>query len=190
MESWRVLRERTESSPKKQNAPASPRRGFLQEQVYHTNTYCQEKSLVFAKIFLMLHFQSLPCWLIFKTTWVINFSGRSPPMRSKYGLALYLSPRALAATALTGLSFAGKFPEPQSTQQAAPPQQPIAAEMSKKEARASALLRGLQSQEYEVRSAAEAMPEEKYGYRLARQPTQPARSERHLLNILSATLFV
>jgi len=39
--------------------------------------------------------------------------------------------------------------------------------MSKKETVASAFLRGLQYQEYEVRSAAEAMPEEKYGYRPA-----------------------
>jgi uncharacterized damage-inducible protein DinB len=39
--------------------------------------------------------------------------------------------------------------------------------MSKKETFASALLRGLQYQEYEVRSAAEAMPEEKYSYRPA-----------------------
>ena len=39
--------------------------------------------------------------------------------------------------------------------------------MSRKETVASALLRGLQYQEYEVRSAAEAMPEEKYGYRPA-----------------------
>ena len=43
MESWRVFRERAEGSPKKQNAPALPRRNFLQEQVYHTITYCQEK---------------------------------------------------------------------------------------------------------------------------------------------------
>jgi hypothetical protein len=42
-----------------------------------------------------------------------------------------------------------------------------AAEMSKKETVASAFLRGLQYQEYEVRSAAEATPEEKYGYRPA-----------------------
>jgi len=46
-------------------------------------------------------------------------------------------------------------------------QQPTAAEMSKKETVASALLRGLQYQEYEVRSAAEAMPEDKYIYRPA-----------------------
>jgi DinB family protein len=48
---------------------------------------------------------------------------------------------------------------------AAPISEPTAAELSKKETVASALLRGLQYQEYEVRSAAEAMPEEKYGYR-------------------------
>jgi hypothetical protein len=46
-------------------------------------------------------------------------------------------------------------------------QQPTAAEMSKKETVASALLRGIQFQEYELRSAAEAMPEEKYPYRPA-----------------------
>lgn len=46
-------------------------------------------------------------------------------------------------------------------------QQPTAAEMSKKETVASALLRGIQYQEYELRSAAEAMPEEKYSYRPA-----------------------
>ena len=57
--------------------------------------------------------------------------------------------------------------EAQSAQQAAPPRQPTAAEMSKQETVASAFLRGLQYQEYEVRSAAEAMPEEKYGYRPA-----------------------
>ena len=51
--------------------------------------------------------------------------------------------------------------------QAAPQHEPTAAEMSKKETVASAFLRGLQYQEYEVRSAAEAMPEEKYGYRPA-----------------------
>jgi hypothetical protein len=38
------------------------------------------------------------------------------------------------------------------------PTQPTATEMSKKETVASALLRGMQYQEYEVRSAAEAMP--------------------------------
>jgi uncharacterized damage-inducible protein DinB len=46
-------------------------------------------------------------------------------------------------------------------------QEPTAAQLSKKETVASAFLRGFQYQEYEVRSAAEAMPEDKYGYRPA-----------------------
>jgi hypothetical protein len=46
-------------------------------------------------------------------------------------------------------------------------QQPTAAEMSKNESVASALLRGMKYQEYEIRSAAEAMPEDKYSYRPA-----------------------
>jgi uncharacterized damage-inducible protein DinB len=46
-------------------------------------------------------------------------------------------------------------------------QQPTAVEMSRKETVASALIRAVQSQEYELRSAAEAMPEGKYSYRLA-----------------------
>src|SRR5229473_7941784 len=108
-------------------------------------------------------------------------------MQTKYKLALYLSPLALAALLLVGLSFAKKFPEAQSAQQAAPPlsqrpdvtkpledksvpgapkqHEPTAAELSKKETVASAFLRGFKYQEYQVRSAAEAMPEEKYGYR-------------------------
>jgi uncharacterized damage-inducible protein DinB len=45
--------------------------------------------------------------------------------------------------------------------------QPTAAEMSKNETVASALLRGMKFQEYEVRSAAEAMPEQSYGFRPA-----------------------
>src|SRR6266436_1952142 len=77
-------------------------------------------------------------------------------------------PRALlAASLLAALSFAGNFSEAQCAQQTAPTRQPTAAEMSKKETVASALLRGLHYQEYELRSAAEAMPEEKYGYRPA-----------------------
>jgi hypothetical protein len=67
----------------------------------------------------------------------------SPPMRPNYKLALYLAPLALAALALAGLSFAEKFPEAQSAQQAAPPPETIAAETSKQEIVASALLRKL-----------------------------------------------
>jgi uncharacterized damage-inducible protein DinB len=58
------------------------------------------------------------------------------------------------------LPFQGK---PAAAEQRAP----TAAEMSNKETVASAFLRSLEYQEYEVRSAAEAMPEEKYSYRPA-----------------------
>jgi hypothetical protein len=110
-------------------------------------------------------------------------------MRPSHLLAAYLSPRALAVVALVVVCpFAGQSAEAQSSQppfpaqsqrpdetkpledksaQGAPQHQPTAAEMSKKETVASAFLRGFQYQEYEVRSAAEAMPEEKYGYRPA-----------------------
>jgi len=81
-----------------------------------------------------------------------------------------MKPTALQKkTLLSGLVLSlfcslSAFPE----QPAALPQQAAtAAEMSKNETVASALLRGIKYQEYEVRSAAEAMPEEKYGYRPA-----------------------
>ena len=104
-------------------------------------------------------------------------------------LALHFSPLVLAVVLLDGYSIAQKSAEAQSSQQAAPPlsqrpdvtkpledesvqsapqqHEPSAAEMSKKETVASAFLRGLQFQEYEIRSATEAMPEEKYSYRPA-----------------------
>lgn len=110
-------------------------------------------------------------------------------MRPKCFLAACLSPRALAVVALAVCSFANQSAEAQSSQppfpaqsrrpdqtkpledktvQGAPQQhQPTAAEMSKKETVGSAFLRGFHYQEYEVRSAAEAMPEEKYSYRPA-----------------------
>ena len=50
---------------------------------------------------------------------------------------------------------------------AQPPQEPTAAETSKKETVASALLRTFGYEEYEVRSLAEALPEEKWSYRPA-----------------------
>jgi len=50
---------------------------------------------------------------------------------------------------------------------AAQSKQPTAAELSRKETIGSALLATLQDEEYEVRSAAEAMPAEKYGFRPA-----------------------
>ena len=46
-------------------------------------------------------------------------------------------------------------------------QQPTAAEIAKKETVGSAFTRGFGFQEYQVRSAAEAMPEDKYGFRPA-----------------------
>ncbi|HEX7696243.1 MAG TPA: hypothetical protein VF394_02555, partial [Candidatus Acidoferrum sp.] len=91
-------------------------------------------------------------------------------------LALYFSPLVLAAVLLGATSIARKSAAAQSSQQAAPPlsqrpdvtkpledksvqgaplqHEPSAAEMSKKETVASAFLRDLQFQEYEVRSAA------------------------------------
>lgn len=60
---------------------------------------------------------------------------------------------------------------------AAWPQEPTAAEMSKKETVASALLRGMKYQEYELRSAAEAMPEDKYSYRPAEGKFQNEKPE-------------
>jgi uncharacterized damage-inducible protein DinB len=74
---------------------------------------------------------------------------------------------ALTASLLAACLFTPRAVQAQSTQQTEPPRQPTAAEMSKKETVASPFLRGLQYQEYEVRSAAEAMPEEKYSYRPA-----------------------
>ena len=70
---------------------------------------------------------------------------------------------ALTASPLAACLFTTRSAQAQSAQQTEP-RRPTAAEMSKKETVASAFLRGLQYQEYEVRSAAEAMPEEKYGF--------------------------
>ena len=56
-------------------------------------------------------------------------------------------------------------------------QPPSATEMSKKETVASALLRGMQGQEYEIRAAAEGMPEEKYVYRPAEGKFQHEKPE-------------
>jgi hypothetical protein len=87
-------------------------------------------------------------------------------MQTKYKVAMYLS-LLLLAVSLQAAPLIENFLQPQPTQQAAPSQQPTAAEMSKKETVSSALLRILDDEEYELRSAAEAMPEEKYVYRPA-----------------------
>jgi hypothetical protein len=71
----------------------------------------------------------------------------------------------LAGGALQSLAQSDKLDH--AAQQKAPPPEPTAAELSKKETVSSAFLRGFQFQEYQVRAAAEAMPEEKYGYRPA-----------------------
>ena len=88
-------------------------------------------------------------------------------MHANRPLDVTLSRIALAASFLLLPSLATNFVLAQSAQQAEPQGQPTAVELSKKETVASAFLRGFQYQEYEVRSAAEAMPEEKYGYRPA-----------------------
>lgn len=87
-------------------------------------------------------------------------------MRLNCLTSVFFSLPALATSLLAACFLMALTAQAQSAQQAEP-RQPTAAEMSKKETVASALLRGLQYQEYEVRSAAEAMPEEKYGYRPA-----------------------
>jgi len=88
-------------------------------------------------------------------------------MRPNHLVSAFFSFPALAASLLAACLVAARAANAQSAQQAEPPRQPTAAEMSKKETVASAFLRGLHYQEYEVRSAAEAMPEEKYSYRPA-----------------------
>jgi hypothetical protein len=59
-------------------------------------------------------------------------------------------------------------PQQAEPQAAAPRKQPTAAELSAKETPASAMLRTFEFEEYQFRSAAEAFPADKYGYR----PTQ------------------
>jgi uncharacterized damage-inducible protein DinB len=115
-------------------------------------------------------------------------------MRPKCLLARYFALCAFAVVVIVVCSFAGPSAEAQSSQQPPfpaqsqrpdqtkpledksvqgapqqkePPHQPTAAEMSKNETVASPFLRFFQYEEYEVRSTAEAMPEEKYGYRPA-----------------------
>lgn len=87
-------------------------------------------------------------------------------MRLNRLTSVFFSLPALATSLLAACFSMALAAQAQSAQQSEPRQQ-TAAEMSKKETVASAFLRGLKYQEYEVRSAAEAMPEEKYGYRPA-----------------------
>ena len=87
-------------------------------------------------------------------------------MRPNRVVSVLVSLPALATSLLAAFLFVAHAAQGQSPQQAEP-RPPTAAEISKKETVASAFLRGLQYQEYEVRSASEAMPEEKYSYRPA-----------------------
>lgn len=80
--------------------------------------------------------------------------------------------KSVVAIALCGLGLASvpilraqAGQEPQKT----PPHEPTAAELSKNENVGTALMRTFGSQEYEFRSAAEAMPEDKYNFRPAVQ---------------------
>jgi len=88
-------------------------------------------------------------------------------MHGNRSLALTTSRITLAAAVLAIPLLVASRGQARPARQAEQDRQPTAAEISKKETVASALLRGLRYQEYEVRSAAEAMPEEKYGYRPA-----------------------
>ena len=88
-------------------------------------------------------------------------------MRRNHLVSAYFSFPVLATSLLAASLLMARSLQAQAGQPSERPRQPTAAEMSKKETVASVFLRGLQYQEYEVRSAAEAMPEEKYSYRPA-----------------------
>lgn len=82
-----------------------------------------------------------------------------------------------ASTSLLAMSLLpAQAVDAESAGQAEARRQPTAAEMSKKETVASAFLRDLEYQEYEVRSAAEAMPEARYGYRPPPRANSRAKS--------------
>jgi len=84
---------------------------------------------------------------------------RQNRMRRTQVAGVLIAGALLLATAT--ISPAQQNPEPQ------PKSQPTAAQLSKQETVASATLRSIEYQEYQVRSAAEAMPEEKYSFRPA-----------------------
>ena len=74
---------------------------------------------------------------------------------------------ALAVSSFAPLGYSQEQKAEQTAQKETPPREPAASELSKRETVSSAFLRGMKYQEYQIRSAAEAMPEEKYGYRPA-----------------------
>jgi hypothetical protein len=88
----------------------------------------------------------------------------------------WLTHSVLAGLFAFGLAAPGLRAQAAQEPQKAPPHEPTAAEMSRNESVGSALTRTFGYQEYEFRSAAEAMPEEKYAFRPAVQGkfTEPA----------------
>jgi len=83
-------------------------------------------------------------------------------------VALFLF-AAGSACALAAFPHSSNLPPGPATssQSAAPPHQPTAAELSRDETPGRAVMRRFEGQEYEVRSAAEAMPADKWNYRPA-----------------------
>jgi hypothetical protein len=80
--------------------------------------------------------------------------------------------KSVVAIALCGLGSASApilRAQAGQEQQKTPPHEPTSAELSKNENVGTALMRTFGSQEYEFRSAAEAMPEDKYNFRPAVQ---------------------
>lgn len=82
-------------------------------------------------------------------------------------LALCFAARAQSPAETTPPEHKRTDPQQTEPQAAAPQKQPTAAELSAKETPASAMLRTFEFEEYQFRSAAEAMPVDKYGYRPA-----------------------
>ena len=82
-------------------------------------------------------------------------------------LALCLTARAQSPAETTPPEHKRTDPQQTEPQAAAPQKRPTAAELSAKETPASAMLRTFEFEEYQFRSAAEAFPADKYGYRPA-----------------------
>jgi hypothetical protein len=84
-----------------------------------------------------------------------------------FGVSALQAQPAQSSQSTTPSPQAAQQPAPAATQQA---HEPTAAELSKNETVGGALMRTFGSREYEFRSAAEAMPEDKYSFR----PVAPA----------------
>jgi len=86
--------------------------------------------------------------------------------RSRFALLLFLAATAVVLL-VGGTRLAGHPPTTLAAPSAKQQQQPTAAEMSRSETPGKAVGRQMAGQEYEIRSAAEAMPEAKWSYRPA-----------------------